>query len=137
MFAVEMDAPVACQPGDVGLKFTDQASDHFKQTVTDYFKTFAKPSGAQGNGFMLGHRCIKCGEHLTGMLGTFRWDFLCYGEFRCGKCSWPGRGCHSIKDSAGEELLSIGGLPLQYMPEFVDYKPAKTDEKIVDEHLEA
>ena len=106
----------------IGLEFTDDATEDFKATVQRYFSVFAEPSKERGDGFLFGIRCINCGEYLTGMLGTFTWS-ICHGEFKCGKCGWPGRGCHYIKDTNGEELFSFGSsmapVALQYLPEFV------------------
>jgi len=117
-----LPAPTPLKLESIGLKFKDESTEEFKSIVTGYFSVFAEPSGRKGDGFSFGNKCINCGEHLMGMLGTFQWS-ICYGEFRCSKCGWPGRGCHSVKDKAGEELFSFGDscapVALQYLPEFV------------------
>lgn len=126
----QLPVPTKLNLSTIGLEFKEGAPDDFKAIVLDYFSIFAEPSGKQGDGFVFGNRCIDCGEFLTGMLGTFQWD-LCYGEFRCGKCRWPGRGCHSVKDRSGSELFSFGDsnapVALQYLPEFVTQR--KTDDE--------
>lgn len=38
-------------------------------------------------------KCVACGEHLTGLFGSFRWG-LANGEGECGACGYPARGIH-------------------------------------------
>lgn len=81
--------------------------------LDDYLSIFAKPAN---------NKCLKCGTHLSGVLGAltggFRWG-LATGEGTCG-CGWPGRGMHYPKDADGKEIFE-GPLELilQYHPDGV------------------
>lgn len=53
--------------------------------------------------------CVCCGSIIAGggtmglLLGaTFQWA-LAHGEFKCGKCGWPGRLYHYLKAEDGSE----------------------------------
>lgn len=72
-----------------------------REAVTRYFAAFLPPSG----------RCVCCGSSLGGILGTFTWG-LAHGEGNCGRCGYPARAVHEIKDVA-----SLRGVILQYHPD--------------------
>lgn len=87
------------------------------EDLTAYFARFAKPEW--GDTPSVGCKCIKCGNYLSGFLGTFTWG-LCHGEGFCSSCKWPARAYHFIKDRHGEDLATIRGVILQYHPDEVE-----------------
>lgn len=93
--------------------------------LNDYFQRFAQPVFDESRETEKPMLCLKCGEPLTGLLasmfgrGGFEWG-LAHGEGHCRCCGWPGRAMHYIKDSNGEEFLSVRNLVLQYHPDYVE-----------------
>ena len=97
-------------------------------TIGKYLADFAAPI-RDGDGGVLGKAsCFKCGAKLDGLLGTFTWD-ICHGEGFCGKCLWPGRALHYIKDADGKKLFDRPlRFILQYHPENVTDAKEDDDE---------
>ena len=110
----------------LGINISADSPPELRQLIESYLDNFAEPSGKSGGGFVFGNKCLSCDSPLTGMLGTFRWD-LCWGEFRCGKCGWPGRAHHSIKDESGE-VVGFNNVALQYHPDYVETKPVDDED---------
>jgi hypothetical protein len=81
--------------------------------IDAYFNVFAVPND---------NKCLSCGAHIGGLLGAFTWD-ICWGEWRCSVCGYPGRAHHRIRVLAVEPEepdVQIDNLPLQYHPRYVE-----------------
>jgi hypothetical protein len=107
---------------DIGLTLTADAEDiaeaeRLAKRIDEYLSDFAKPILSTGGAaFVSGStKCLCCGESLDGMLGTFVFG-VAWGEGRCGRCGWPCRALHSIKDDDGDIFESPLQIVLQYHP---------------------
>ena len=81
-----------CTIEDIGLKITGQDAPPLIESVNKYLSDFAAPKReGEGNILLGNHLCLKCGRHLTGAMGTFRWG-IANGEGSCSNCGWPGSG---------------------------------------------
>lgn len=115
-----------CTMADAGVvaELKEGAGDAEREAIEDlaaYFTIFAKPEAGEHKN--LGCKCLKCGEYIGGLLGTFTWG-LCHGEGFCGACKWPARAHHFIKDRHGADLATIRGVVLQYHPDEVEERKA-------------
>lgn len=91
-----------------------------QEIIDSYTEKFAQP--------MKGQKCLKCGESLRGLFGTFQWG-LCSGEGTCSSCGWPARAHHNIKTKDGEELTGFFECLFQYHPDFVEEKDSERRSK--------
>jgi hypothetical protein len=100
-----------------------------------YFAPFAQPPGEKKeDGSYIpkeGQPCLNCGEMLTGLMahligsGGFEWG-IAHGEGRCSNCHWPARLYHFITDDAGEKIVTIRNILLQYHPDVVTRRVPET-----------
>jgi len=100
--------------------------------INNYLKIFVKPIESEFANSKH-YVCFNCGEALTGLMATlmakgggFHWGIV-HGEGFCGNCTWPCRAYHYLKDDDGSELLTLRGLTLQYLPEYVTKKGNDND----------
>lgn len=111
-----------CTVDDIGLEITGADAPPLIAALNEYLSAFAKPikSDREGGGMVGNTLCLKCGETLDGILGTFQWG-LAHGEGTCSKCGWPARAYHRPKDNGGEEMFNqVLEMILQYHPENVE-----------------
>ncbi len=110
-----------CTIEDLGISITGQDAPSLVDSIDQYLNEFASTGG----------KCPNCGSPLGGLLGSFTWGIV-HGEGRCtggvyGKCGWPCRGLHYIKDSEGKEIFDRAvPVILAYHPKFVE-QPVKSD----------
>lgn len=119
-----------CTLGDIGILLKpaneDDDSEETLQTakkMTDavnvYLQAFAAPLIVEHPNRISGTReCLKCGERLDGLMGTFKWG-LVHGEGSCSGCGWPCRVYHSPKMDGEEIFTSVVSVMLQYHPSVV------------------
>lgn len=120
---------------NVGIEVTagdpkDQPrADEINAALDKYLSEFAAPVIGEGDGFAFGRgRCLKCGESLGGMFGTFQWG-IAHGEGCCSKCGWPARAIHYPKDASDKPIFTRGFQAiLQYHPSVVQTKDTEDDE---------
>lgn len=117
---------------------TPEARQHYDEFVAGadkYLSVFAKPiewdqAGSSGKEVA----CLHCGEPLTGLMnsllgrGGFEWG-LAHGEGHCRGCGWPARAYHFAKYENGDEVFTIRGLILQYLPDFDAEAKARDEAK--------
>lgn len=84
----------------------------YKKQLNSYLEEFVKPRTP--------HKCIKCGEELTGDEGTFEWEGKA-GKGYCENCGYPARGLHIVKIKDNEEIIDEVKFSLlyQYRPNVV------------------
>jgi hypothetical protein len=103
------------------------------EALDKHFSVYAAPpmtKGEDGKTHIGDIPCLKCGDIQNGgligaVLGTgFEWG-LVHGEGHCRNCHWPATMYHFVKDSNGEDVITITGFLLQYHPDHVTVKDAK------------
>ena len=103
----------------VGIALSGGDKDMARGILDAYFASFVCPkfteceNGSPASG---SHLCVKCGERIDGIIGTFQWG-LAHGEGQCCKCGYPMRGHHYIKDQDGEDFINLTLYILQYHPD--------------------
>lgn len=124
--------PQPCRWDDIGTStIADTASpeerakaEAFLAEVNEYLAGFVKPV-ILGEGENRYQVCFHCGwtvskgfHSLLGMPrhAAFEWG-LVHGEGHCSNCHYPARAYHRPKGKDGEELFSLTGMFLQYMPD--------------------
>lgn len=86
--------PIPCTLESLGYYFEGEDGKRLTDIVNDYLSCFIAPCD-----------CILCGYPIGGIMGTFTWD-LTRGEGFCGKCKWPARGIHDIKDTDKSDIFN-------------------------------
>lgn len=113
-----------CTISDIGIEAVSEDGQPLVDHINEYLHQFASTGG----------KCPKCDAKLGGLLGSFTWG-LCHGEGICtggfsGKCGWPCRALHRIKNLEGEEIFDRSLQPiLPYHPEFVTQEPIEEDDE--------
>lgn len=99
-----------CDLDSVGFEFEGPEADRITEVINEYLGHFFAPTGG----------CVLCGAQLGGLMGTFTW-LITHGEGQCGKCQWPARAIHYIKDTDDTEIFTTAPRwILQYRPSFLN-----------------
>ena len=112
------------------LNVADDTTPDVIAALNQYFAPFARITfeaerAEDGKPVMDDQPCINCGKPLLGGVssfwngGGFKWG-LVHGEGQCSECGWPARMYHFIKDAAGDDLVTLRNILLQYHPDFVE-----------------
>lgn len=118
-----------CTLEDVGMSIAGGSSPTLAKSLADYFAQFMPPIRTGKENMMMGVKC-RCGEYLTGFLGTFVWG-LAHGEGYCRACGHPGRALHILTDN-GQPVGELHDTLLLYHPDGLRFRNAPPHPAVAD-----